>query len=80
MIHNLDHATHIITKVHIGPKSINISQETIDSYSLIMRRLYRIFSHSFFHHNQIFIEFEVLLLFLEIIEALLKIHIFLFEI
>ena len=58
MVHNLDHSASILN----DPKNFK-SRHTIDDsaqkyISSIVRRLYRIMSHIYFHHREVFDEFE----------------------
>jgi hypothetical protein len=40
------------------PSRISINKDSVKHLESIVRRLYRYFSHTFFHHYEIFYEFE----------------------
>ena len=58
MLHLLDHSTSTL----LDPKNFKSRNEISKSQSKnlesIVRRLYRIFSHTYFHHEEIFNQFE----------------------
>jgi hypothetical protein len=58
MIHNLDHATFTLQNGDLYSTRLNISDQGIKNLQPIMRRLYRIFSHSEYYHKDFFDEFE----------------------
>mmetsp|Transcript_7697 Transcript_7697/g.19973 ORF Transcript_7697/g.19973 Transcript_7697/m.19973 type:complete len:290 (+) Transcript_7697:62-931(+) len=59
IIHTLDGATALLTSTAIFESRYNISQEAAKNFQPIARRLYRVFSHTFYHHREAFNEFEV---------------------
>jgi Mob1/phocein family len=58
MIHSLDHATAIIHNSKNFNSRVSIPPASIKHLLSIVRRLYRLFTHTFFHHREIFMEFE----------------------
>ena len=58
MIHSLDHATAIIQNNSYFASRVSIPASCTKHLLQIVRRLYRLFAHTFFHHRTIFIEFE----------------------
>lgn len=46
---------------------VSIPQSAVKNLAPIARRLYRLFSHTFYNHREIFFEFEVPILFLFIL-------------
>ena len=58
MIHNIDQATSILNNNKLYSSRISIPSESVKNFPLLVRRLYRLFSHGFFHHQEVFIEFE----------------------
>ena len=58
MIHSIDNATAIIHNTKNFNSRVSIPQSSTKHLLSIVRRLYRIFSHTYFHHKDIFNEFE----------------------
>ena len=58
MIHTLDHATAIIHNNNYFSSRVSIPASSMKHLLQIVRRLYRFFAHTFFHHRAIFMEFE----------------------
>jgi hypothetical protein len=58
MIHSLDHSTATIQDSKIFNSRVSIPQRSTKYLHSIVRRLYRLFTHTFFHHKEIFHEFE----------------------
>ncbi|KRX08298.1 Mob1/phocein [Pseudocohnilembus persalinus] len=58
MIHNLDQSTSILQNVKNYSSRVSIPQAAVQNLTPIVRRLYRLFSHTYFNHKQIFEEFE----------------------
>eukprot|EP01016_Furgasonia_blochmanni_P019972 TRINITY_DN2223_c0_g1_i1.p1 TRINITY_DN2223_c0_g1~~TRINITY_DN2223_c0_g1_i1.p1 ORF type:complete len:259 (-),score=17.54 TRINITY_DN2223_c0_g1_i1:128-904(-) len=58
MIHNLDQATSILQNVKIYSSRVSIPPSAVKNLGPIVRRLYRLFSHTYFNHKEIFMEFE----------------------
>jgi len=59
MIHNLDNSTAILNNSKKFSSRVQISSSSVKDLESIVRRLYRVFSHAFYHHKEIFYEFEV---------------------
>ena len=59
MIHNLDHATSVIHNNKNFNSRVSIPASSTKHLLSIVRRLYRLFTHTYFHHREIFVEFEV---------------------
>ena len=58
MIHNLDNMSAKLNSNKYFPSRVSIDQNNIKKLDDIVRRLYRFFSHCYFHHQIIFDEFE----------------------
>lgn len=58
MIHNLDQATSIVHNNKNFNSRVSIPAASTKHLLSILRRLYRLFSHTYFNHNEIFAEFE----------------------
>lgn len=58
MIHSLDHSTSIIQNSNNFNSRVAISASSTKHLLSIMRRLYRLFAHTYYHHKEIFAEFE----------------------
>ncbi len=58
MIHSLDHATGIIHNNKNFNSRVSIPAASTKHLFSIVRRLYRLFTHTYFHHMDIFTEFE----------------------
>ena len=58
MIHNCDQATSILNNNKLYSSRISINQDSVKNFPLLVRRLYRLFSHGYFHHREVFLEFE----------------------
>jgi len=58
MIHSLDHATALIHNNKNFNSRVSIPAASTKHLLSIVRRLYRLFTHTFFHHQDIFAEFE----------------------
>jgi hypothetical protein len=56
MIHNLDQSTSILQNVKNYSSRVSIPE--VKNLDTIVRRLYRLFSHTYYHHREIFNEFE----------------------
>lgn len=44
---------------HCFPYSVSIKESSVAKLGSVCRRIYRIFSHAYFHHRQIFDKYEV---------------------
>jgi hypothetical protein len=58
MIHSLDHATAIMHNTKNFNSRVSIPAASTKHLLSIVRRLYRLFLHTYFHHREIFAEFE----------------------
>jgi Mob1/phocein family. len=58
MTHNLDLATSILQNVKNFSSRVSIPDSAIKNIGTIVRRLYRLFSHCYYNHKEIFLEFE----------------------
>ena len=56
MIHNLDQATSILLNLKNFQSRVSINETK--SLDTIVRRLYRLFAHTFHFHPEVFTEFE----------------------
>ena len=59
MIHNLDQMTSILNNSKLFSNRLQIKSSSLKNFDSIVRRLYRFFSHTYFHHKDIFQDFEV---------------------
>lgn len=58
MIHNLDQMSANLNSSKLFSSRVSIDKSSIKTLENIVRRLYRYFSHCYFHHKTIFDEFE----------------------
>lgn len=58
MIHSLDHSTGIIQNSNNFNSRVTIPASSTKHLNNIVRRLYRLFAHTYFHHKEVFDEFE----------------------
>lgn len=58
MTHNIDHATNILQNNKQFISRVSIPSTAIKNLVSIVRRLYRIFSHTYYVHRDIFLSFE----------------------
>lgn len=58
MIHNIDQFTSILNNAKYFSSRVAIPETSLKKLEDIVRRLYRIFSHTYFHHLDVFGEFE----------------------
>lgn len=56
--HTLDGAATLLNSNKYFPSRVNIKEISISKLGSVARRVYRIFSHAFFHHRKLFDEFE----------------------
>lgn len=56
--HTLDGAASLINNNKYFPSRVTIKESSVAKLGSVCRRLYRIFSHAYYHHNQVFDEFE----------------------
>lgn len=59
MIHNLDQSTSILQNMKSLTNGVTISPNSIKNIEPIVRRLYRLFSHTYYNHIDVFKDFEV---------------------
>ncbi|KAI9091309.1 Mob1/phocein [Phlyctochytrium arcticum] len=57
-VHTLDAAIAQLNNQKSFPSRVSIPRNSLKHLTSITRRLYRIFAHAWFHHREIFIEFE----------------------
>ncbi|KAJ9072272.1 hypothetical protein DSO57_1029281 [Entomophthora muscae] len=58
IVHTLDGATSLLNSAKYFPSRISVPNSSIKHFLSISRRLYRIFAHTWYHHKEIFDEFE----------------------
>ncbi|TPX46510.1 hypothetical protein SeMB42_g03153 [Synchytrium endobioticum] len=58
IIHTLDGTTALMNNLKFFPSRISMSDGCDKHFQNVARRLYRIFAHAYFHHREIFEEFE----------------------
>lgn len=58
MTHTLDHATSLLHNNKNFTSRVSIPPSSIKYLMSIVRRLYRLFTHTYYHHRDLFIEFE----------------------
>ena len=58
MIHNLDHSTRILQDPSTFANRFEVPREAVKTFESILRRLYRIFSHTYHHHKSVYDQFE----------------------
>lgn len=56
--HALDSAASLLNSNKYFPSRVTIKESSVTKLSSVCRRLYRIFSHAYYHHFQVFDEFE----------------------
>uniref|UniRef100_A0A914XBM1 Uncharacterized protein n=1 Tax=Plectus sambesii TaxID=2011161 RepID=A0A914XBM1_9BILA len=56
--HTLDGAASLLNSNKYFPSRVTIKESSIAKIGSVCRRVYRIFSHAYFHHRQLFDEFE----------------------
>ncbi|CAJ0952745.1 unnamed protein product, partial [Mesorhabditis belari] len=56
--HTLDGAAILLNSSKYFPSRINIKESSISKLGSVCRRIYRIFSHAYFHHKPLFEKFE----------------------
>ncbi|PAV63243.1 hypothetical protein WR25_24334 [Diploscapter pachys] len=56
--HTLDGATTLLNSNKYFPSRVNIKESSIAKLGSVCRRIYRIFSHAYFHHRKLFDDFE----------------------
>lgn len=56
--HTLDGAAALLNSNKYFPSRVSIKESSVNKLGSICRRVYRIFSHAYFHHRPLFDEFE----------------------
>jgi len=56
--HTLDGAACLLNSCKYFPSRVSIKEASVGKLGSVCRRVYRIFSHAYFHHRRIFDEFE----------------------
>ncbi|XP_015751805.1 PREDICTED: MOB kinase activator-like 4 [Acropora digitifera] len=56
--HTLDGAASLLNSNKYFPSRVSIKDSSVAKLGSVCRRVYRIFSHAFFHHRSIYDEFE----------------------
>ncbi|KAI8924262.1 Mob1/phocein [Entophlyctis helioformis] len=57
--HTIDHASALLNQAKLFPSRVSVPETSLKQLHNIARRLYRIFAHAWYHHREIFGEFEV---------------------
>ena len=57
--HTLDGAANLLNNSKYFPSRVSLKLASVTKLGSVSRRIYRIFSHAYFHHRQIFLDFEV---------------------
>ncbi len=57
--HTLDGAACLLNSNRYFPSRVNIKDSSVQKLASVCRRIYRIFSHDYFHHREIYNEFEL---------------------
>ncbi len=76
--HTLDGAACLLNSNRYFPSRVNIKDSSVQKLASVCRRVYRIFSHAYFHHREIYNEFEVNRLRLKFIEIYFFVFIFMY--
>ncbi|KAJ0391761.1 hypothetical protein P43SY_002454 [Pythium insidiosum] len=58
IIHTMDNVNTLLTSSRVFPSRVSITSNATQYFQSVARRLYRIFSHTYFHHPEVFREFE----------------------
>jgi hypothetical protein len=56
--HTLDGAACLLNSNRYFPSRVNIKESSVQKLGSVCRRIYRIFSHAYYHHRKIYDEFE----------------------
>uniref|UniRef100_A0A8C1F2Q6 MOB family member 4, phocein n=1 Tax=Cyprinus carpio carpio TaxID=630221 RepID=A0A8C1F2Q6_CYPCA len=57
--HTLDGAACLLNSNKYFPSRVSIKESSVAKLGSVCRRIYRIFSHAYFHHRQIFDKYEI---------------------
>ena len=57
--HTLDGAACLLNSTRYFPSRVSIKESSVVKLGSVCRRVYRIFSHAFYHHRNVFDEYEV---------------------
>lgn len=58
IMHTMDNVNTLLTSSRVFPSRVSITSNATQYFQSVARRLYRIFSHTYFHHPEVFREFE----------------------
>ena len=58
ILHTLDSTAAILNSNKLFPSRVNIPDASVKHFGSIVRRLYRIFAHAYYHHHDLFVAFE----------------------
>mmetsp|Transcript_23498 Transcript_23498/g.41648 ORF Transcript_23498/g.41648 Transcript_23498/m.41648 type:complete len:209 (+) Transcript_23498:479-1105(+) len=58
MVHTIDNSTALLQSNKYFSSRVSIPQSSIKCLVSMVRRLYRLFTHSYYHHRDIFMDFE----------------------
>jgi hypothetical protein len=58
IVHTMDNVNALLTSSRVFPSRVSVSSNATQYFQSVARRLYRIFSHTFFHHPEVFKAFE----------------------
>ncbi|KAJ3037502.1 hypothetical protein HK097_003493 [Rhizophlyctis rosea] len=58
-VHTLDHSIALLNSHKYFPSRVTVPESSIKHFQNIARRLYRIFAHAYYHHRELFSEFEI---------------------
>lgn len=56
--HTLDGAASLLNSTKYFPSRVTVKENSVQKLGSVCRRLYRIFSHAYYHHFQVYEEFE----------------------
>ncbi|KAJ3292229.1 hypothetical protein HK104_005448 [Borealophlyctis nickersoniae] len=57
-VHTLDNAIALLNSQKYFPSRVSVPETSLKHFQNVARRLYRIFAHAWYHHREIFTEFE----------------------
>ena len=58
IIHTIDWTTAMLNNSKLFHSRVTIDKSSAKHFQSIARRLYRVFAHAYFHHYEVFVEFE----------------------
>ena len=59
MIHTITNASMTLNDSELFPSRSSVPAKSISHFSSISRRLYRLFAHAYYHHQEIFVKWEL---------------------